>query len=134
MATKGTGKESGGNRPKRHRDALCSFCRKSNHDVGPFVEGPGEVYICAECVELCQDIIDQERSRRLGDYPLGYHRLLVNRICQLAGSVRVFLLEPQTAGTPLASCRPQVEQILRLADDVKGFFGKEPKSPPADVD
>jgi ATP-dependent Clp protease ATP-binding subunit ClpX len=28
------------------------------------VEGPGEVYICGECVELCQSIIDQEKSRR----------------------------------------------------------------------
>jgi ATP-dependent Clp protease ATP-binding subunit ClpX len=29
------------------------------------VEGPGEVYICAECVELCQSIIVQEKRRRL---------------------------------------------------------------------
>jgi ATP-dependent Clp protease ATP-binding subunit ClpX len=28
------------------------------------VEGPGDVYICGECVELCQSIIDQEKRRR----------------------------------------------------------------------
>ena len=28
------------------------------------VEGPGDVYICGECIELCQSILDQERRRR----------------------------------------------------------------------
>jgi ATP-dependent Clp protease ATP-binding subunit ClpX len=28
------------------------------------VEGPGDVYICGECIELCQSILDQERKRR----------------------------------------------------------------------
>jgi ATP-dependent Clp protease ATP-binding subunit ClpX len=46
------------------RNAFCSFCRKSFTDVGPLVEGPGEVYICGECIELFQSIIDQERRRR----------------------------------------------------------------------
>ena len=44
--------------------AFCSFCRKSYRDVGPLVEGPGDVYICGECIELCQSILDQERKRR----------------------------------------------------------------------
>src|SRR5947209_9486360 len=46
-------------------NADCSFCSKSYRDVGPLVEGPGDVYICGECVELCQAIIDQEKRRRL---------------------------------------------------------------------
>ncbi|QDT69514.1 ATP-dependent Clp protease ATP-binding subunit ClpX [Planctomycetes bacterium MalM25] len=46
------------------RNAFCSFCRKSYRDVGPLVEGPGDVYICGECIELCQSILDQERKRR----------------------------------------------------------------------
>jgi len=45
-------------------NAYCSFCRKSNTEVGPLVEGPEEVYICSECIQLCQSIIDQERHRR----------------------------------------------------------------------
>jgi ATP-dependent Clp protease ATP-binding subunit ClpX len=32
--------------------------------VGPLVEGPGDVYICGECIELCQSILDQEQRRR----------------------------------------------------------------------
>ncbi|QDV38352.1 ATP-dependent Clp protease ATP-binding subunit ClpX [Tautonia plasticadhaerens] len=54
------GGSGGGNR----RNAYCSFCRKSYRDVGPLVEGPGDVYICGECIELCQSILDQERKRR----------------------------------------------------------------------
>jgi ATP-dependent Clp protease ATP-binding subunit ClpX len=68
MATKDSGTGTGGRRPTgntgRNRNAYCSFCRKSWRDVGPLVEGPGDVYICGECVELCQSIIDQEKRRR----------------------------------------------------------------------
>ena len=46
------------------KDAYCTFCRKSYRAVGPLIEGPGEVYICGECIELCQSILDQERLRR----------------------------------------------------------------------
>src|SRR5689334_584824 len=68
MPTKDSGAGGGGRRPTgntgRNRNAYCSFCRKSYRDVGPLVEGPGDVYICGECVELCQSIIDQEKRRR----------------------------------------------------------------------
>lgn len=72
MATKdsGTGAGGRGNKPtsnaNRNRNASCSFCRKSYRDIGPLVEGPGDVYICGECIELCQSIIDQEKRRRGG--------------------------------------------------------------------
>jgi ATP-dependent Clp protease ATP-binding subunit ClpX len=67
MATNTTG-DSGGRKPSntsnRNRNAYCSFCRKSHRDVGPLVEGPGDVYICGECIDLCSSIIDQEKKRR----------------------------------------------------------------------
>lgn len=56
-----TGTRRGGTSKK---NAFCSFCRKSYRDVGPLVEGPGDVYICGECIELCQSILDQESKRR----------------------------------------------------------------------
>src|SRR6187549_3932628 len=66
MATKDTGPGGGGRRPTgsspKNRNACCSFCRKNYRDVGPLVEGPGDVYICGECIELCQSIIDQENA------------------------------------------------------------------------
>ena len=45
------------------KNAFCSFCRKSYKDVGPLVEGPGDVYICGECIDLCHNILDQEQRR-----------------------------------------------------------------------
>ena len=38
---------------------FCSFCGKSQHEVSKLIAGPS-VYICNECVELCNDIIRQE--------------------------------------------------------------------------
>jgi ATP-dependent Clp protease ATP-binding subunit ClpX len=46
------------------RDVYCSFCRKSYRDGGPLVEGPGDVFICGDCIELCQSIIEQVKARR----------------------------------------------------------------------
>jgi ATP-dependent Clp protease ATP-binding subunit ClpX len=41
----------------------CSFCGKTSRDVGPMVEGPGDVYICSNCTDLCQNIFKQERRK-----------------------------------------------------------------------
>ena len=38
----------------------CSFCGKQQHQVKRLIAGPGKVYICDECVRLCQRIIDEE--------------------------------------------------------------------------
>ena len=46
----------------------CSFCGKSQHEVRKLIAGPS-VFICDECVELCNDIIREEledRSERSG--------------------------------------------------------------------
>lgn len=56
----GNGRTSGTSKKNAH----CSFCRKNYRDVGPLVEGPGDVYICGECIELCQSILEQEQRRR----------------------------------------------------------------------
>ena len=37
----------------------CSFCGKSQHEVRKLIAGPS-VYVCDECVELCNDIIKDE--------------------------------------------------------------------------
>ncbi len=55
-----TGKRSSSGK----KNANCSFCRKDYREVGPLVEGPEDAYICGECIELCQSILDQERRRR----------------------------------------------------------------------
>ena len=43
----------------------CSFCNKSQHDVRKLIAGP-TVYICDECVDICNDIIaDEPRAPRI---------------------------------------------------------------------
>ncbi|MBV8502399.1 MAG: ATP-dependent Clp protease ATP-binding subunit ClpX [Paucibacter sp.] len=55
----------------------CSFCGKSQHEVKKLIAGPS-VFICDECIELCNDIIRDEvppespaaRSVKSGDLPV----------------------------------------------------------------
>ncbi len=52
------------------RLTTCSFCAKSSRDVGPMVEGPSDVYICANCVDLAHNIIRQEKRKLTAAAPL----------------------------------------------------------------
>src|SRR6201747_1015151 len=45
------------------RMTTCSFCGKSSRDVGPMVEGPSDVFICSNCVDLAHNIIKQEKRK-----------------------------------------------------------------------
>ena len=46
---------------KGTNNLICSFCGKTQDEVKKLVAGPG-VYICDECVELCNDILTEELS------------------------------------------------------------------------
>jgi hypothetical protein len=41
----------------------CSFCSKSQHDVKKLIAGPN-VQICDECVDICVDVLTQEKNER----------------------------------------------------------------------
>ena len=47
--------------PGGSEQLLCSFCGKSQRQVKKLIAGPG-VYICDECIDLCNEIIDEELS------------------------------------------------------------------------
>src|SRR3989440_11574484 len=60
-------------RPREGNGTLkCSFCGKSQNDVRKLIAGP-TVYICDECIELCNDIIaeewEEEKSRDIRSLP-----------------------------------------------------------------
>ena len=76
-----TGNGGGGNQPpgngntppggfRGRRVTTCSFCGKSSRDVGPMVEGPSDVYICANCVDLAHNIIRQEKRKMTTAAPM----------------------------------------------------------------
>ena len=53
------------------KNVTCSFCGKSQDQVEKVVAGPG-VYICDECVDLCNDImedIDVDTAQTIEDLP-----------------------------------------------------------------
>lgn len=42
----------------------CSFCDKSHDQVERLIAGPRGVYICNECIDLCNKIIREEEASR----------------------------------------------------------------------
>ncbi len=48
--------------PQRSGELICSFCGKSQDEVKKLIAGPS-VYICDECIELCNEIIAEECER-----------------------------------------------------------------------
>lgn len=42
----------------------CSFCKKSQHEVKKLVAGPS-VYVCDECIKLCNKIIEEDKAQKL---------------------------------------------------------------------
>jgi len=48
----------------------CSFCGKSQEQVRKLIAGPG-VYICDECIDLCNEILDEELVEHHGHGPQG---------------------------------------------------------------
>jgi ATP-dependent Clp protease ATP-binding subunit ClpX len=64
------GMAGGGGPMKRRRASTCNFCGKTHREVGPMVEGPNDAFICSNCVDLCHNIIRQEKRRSGGVKPL----------------------------------------------------------------
>jgi len=63
---------SGGAQPTK--TLYCSFCFKSQHEVRRLISGPASIFICDECVELCNAIIASRprrssQSSKLEDLP-----------------------------------------------------------------
>ena len=48
-----------GSKPKENKILYCSFCGKGQNEVQKLIAGPS-VYICEECVDLCNNIIEEE--------------------------------------------------------------------------
>jgi ribosomal protein L37AE/L43A len=45
----------------------CSFCGKQQEQVERLIAGPGGVYICNECIDICRKIIEEEQAARQPD-------------------------------------------------------------------
>src|SRR5712671_5379600 len=47
----------------------CTFCDKSRHHVQSLISGPPGIFICNECIEICNTILKQEDTRSRGGSP-----------------------------------------------------------------
>ncbi len=56
------------NKDDKGKLLYCSFCGKSQHEVRKLIAGPS-VFICDECVDLCNDIIREEVQESQGEAP-----------------------------------------------------------------
>lgn len=45
----------------------CTFCEKSRHHVQSLISGPPGIYICNECIEICNTILKEEDRKNKGD-------------------------------------------------------------------
>jgi hypothetical protein len=60
----------------------CSFCGKTEHEVRKIVAGPN-VWICDECIGLCNDVIEQECEREAAADPARTETLTQSVACAL---------------------------------------------------
>ncbi len=51
-----------GSRSTGRSEGSCSFCGKVQTEVKRLIAGPGRVFICDECVRVCQQVLAQERA------------------------------------------------------------------------
>jgi hypothetical protein len=51
--------------PRFKKLLSCSFCGKTQHEVKELIAGPPPLFVCDECVGLCNDIIDDKEFSRL---------------------------------------------------------------------
>ncbi len=97
---------------EHHVNLLCAFCGKSQRDVEKLIAGP-TVYICSECLKLCQDIIAQQT----GDPSTG--RALAKKARQLANHLGFLPSFPQWI----------LDHALLLAKELEGLAEPNEISP-----
>jgi ATP-dependent Clp protease ATP-binding subunit ClpX len=62
----------------------CSFCFKSQRDVKKLISGPGGIFICDECVGLCNEII---AGRPISSQPPSPEELPTERLLERLGAI-----------------------------------------------
>src|SRR5215831_18435280 len=73
---------AGGSLPTK--TLYCSFCFKSQHEVRKLIAGPGGIFICDECVGLCNEIIG---GRPIPSNPLSPEELPTERLLERLGPI-----------------------------------------------
>ncbi|TRZ68645.1 MAG: ATP-dependent Clp protease ATP-binding subunit ClpX [Rhodocyclaceae bacterium] len=70
------------NKSEGEKLLYCSFCGKSQHEVRKLIAGPS-VFVCDECVDLCNDIIREEVQQDVSGKPRGTSLPTPKEICEI---------------------------------------------------
>ena len=93
---------NGSSNSKGEKLLYCSFCGKSQHEVRKLIAGPS-VFVCDECVELCNDIIREEvqedsdsaRTKDKFPKPLEIYQILDEYVMLFKRDIREILQIPE---------------------------------------
>ncbi len=96
---------------------LCSFCGKSQRQVKKLIAGPG-VYICDECIDLCNEIIDEESVSHAAPAGLDLDRL--PRPQEINSVLDEYVVGQETAKRALSVAVYNHYKRVRMAEDADG--------------
>lgn len=104
------------NGDKNGKLLYCSFCGKSQHEVRKLIAGPS-VFICDECVDLCNDIIREEIQEAAAEGPSEH----LPKPSEISGILDEYVIGQQRAKKVLAVAVYNHYKRLRVGDK-----GKDP--------
>jgi ATP-dependent Clp protease ATP-binding subunit ClpX len=113
----------------RGGNLVCSFCGKSQDEVRKLIAGP-TVYICDECIDLCNDIIAEECDQEEGLTSTS----AVPKPAEIKKVLDQYVIGQERAKRVLAGRRPQSLQAHRLAARHRGRRAAEVEHPPRGAD
>jgi ATP-dependent Clp protease ATP-binding subunit ClpX len=93
---------------------LCSFCGKTQRQVRKLIAGPG-VYICDECIELCNEIIDEELKA-----PTALEGRALPPPREIYGTLDEYVVGQEEAKRMLAVAVYNHYKRVRMAEDADG--------------
>ena len=99
---------------KSGSDLICSFCGKSQDEVKKLIAGPS-VYICDECIELCNEIIAEEHDREEGD-----QEFTVPRPSEIKASLDDYVIGQDNAKRTLSVAVHNHYKRVNTAVDMEG--------------
>jgi ATP-dependent Clp protease ATP-binding subunit ClpX len=70
--------------PSPPKTLYCSFCFKSQHEVRKLISGPASIFICDECIGLCNEII---ADRPPNSKPASPEKLPTERLLERLGAI-----------------------------------------------
>ncbi|KPJ59892.1 MAG: hypothetical protein AMJ42_01725, partial [Deltaproteobacteria bacterium DG_8] len=76
----------------KYGNLFCSFCGKNQDEVRKLIAGPS-VYICDECIELCNDIIAEENEREA----ITRRKSTIPKPCEIKEALDEYVIEQERA-------------------------------------